>query len=911
MRKIKALVFTGVLLMLGLVFGQAIMGTGPARASTSQEPEIFRLANGLKVVVLQDHRFPLVSLRLYVHAGSTYETPKEAGISHLLEHMVFKGTQKRPQGGLAEAIEKIGGYINAATSFDYTVYLADLPSEHWRVGLDVLEDMAFHPTLDENELQSEKKVVISELKRGEDDPGSLLFKQLHTTSLRGTPYGHPIIGYEDVINSITRQDIVNYISRHYQPQSSMLLICGDVDPQAVRQEVEALYGPLQNSRLVFPPEEMDLAALPAAGPDIAVTAGPWNKVYLGLAFPSVAQMDARSVHLDILAELLGHGKTSYLYRKYKYELQLVDSISLSSYSFERLGLVYLNVALDADKLEPFWREFVRDLKNIGELEFSQQELDRVKLSIEDIMFRSKETLSGLASKLGYFEFFDNGSRGEKNYLYNLRKAGLQDLRGELADIIRPERLTLRILAPESALAAPPAAAPGTGSAAPAPAGGTTPDVFTAEGLYAILQQEWPELSERAEAATPPASEAAAEMEIVDLGPGRKLILIPDSTLPYISASLMFTGSDSMLSADEQGLSALTAAMLGKGAGTMSATQYEDYLADRAAALGITAGRQSFSFNLSFQERFSAEMFDLLRLVITQPAFQEEELVRARANQLAAIRAAEDQPLNLGFRKLMPYLYGKHPYGYLSLGSEDSVKKFSRAQIVNFWNRQQAEPWVLAVCGTFDREAILAQAQALPVPATASRALDAPGWTDQTELSIKMPGRQQAHLMLVYPTVPLGHPDAAALDLLQSILAGQSGLLFGELRDKQGLGYTVTAIPWTSQKSGMLIFYIGTEPAKLEQARTSFRQVIAELRATPLPMEELDRGKNAMQGEYYRAHQSLGSRSSEAATFSILGLPLDTATRQIADAATVTPEQLRDIAAKYLLPELCREVVIEP
>jgi zinc protease len=137
------------------------------------------------------------------------------------------------------------------------------------------------------------------------------------------------------------------------------------------------------------------------------------------------------------------------------------------------------------------------------------------------------------------------------------------------------------------------------------------------------------------------------------------------------------------------------------------------------------------------------------------------------------------------------------------------------------------------------------------------------------------------------------------------------LLFGELRDKQGLGYSVTAIPWVSQKSGMLIFYIGTEPVKLEQARASFRKMIADLRENPLPVEELDRGKNAMQGEYYRTHQSLGARSSEAATFSVLGLPLDTATRQITDAATVTPEHLRDIAAKYLAPELCREVVIEP
>ena len=187
---------TGVLMATVLCVG----GTRTVQAAdiapellSGKQEQVVRLSNGLSVLVLKDTRFPLVSTRLYVGAGSTYERPEEAGISHVLEHMVFKGTTTRPKNAISQEVEAAGGYLNAATSYDYTVYITDMPDRHWKLGMDVVRDMAFNPTLDPAELESEKDVIVAELKRGEDDPGSRLFKNLLSRALQGTAYEHPVL----------------------------------------------------------------------------------------------------------------------------------------------------------------------------------------------------------------------------------------------------------------------------------------------------------------------------------------------------------------------------------------------------------------------------------------------------------------------------------------------------------------------------------------------------------------------------------------------------------------------------------------------------------------------------------------------------------------------------------------------
>lgn len=926
------------LLTLFLLLGALTMPTAATAATpTAPAPQLTRLSNGLTVLIQQDERFPLASLRLYVHAGSTYETPREAGISHVLEHMVFKGTESRPKGAVARDVERAGGYLNAATSFDYTMYLTDMPAAQWKLGMDVLKDMAFHPTLDSAELESEKEVILAELQRGEDSPDNRLFQHMQALTLNGTPYASPIIGLRETIRSFTADDIRDYIRRHYQPQSMLLAVVGNVNPAEALAEAQRLFGDLKNDATVTPPAPIDAekllaqpltlaeggksdggkaaapvaakseksakpaqtekAAKPASGtvaaapvipaPTVKIEPGPWNKVYLGISFPAPGFGDAQSPQLDVLAQLLGGDRTSLLYRTYKYEKQLVDSISVSNYSFERVGMLNIMAELDADKLDAFWTALTADLSSLSASRFTAEDIERAKLNLEDDMFRAKETLPGLASKLGYFQFF-TGMQGETNYLrglHDVTPATLQDL---ITRWLRPERLSVVALTPETS---------------------QTPD------LAATLAKAWPA---PAHAGSDAASAAVADKtEVIDLGKGRTLILMPDATLPYTAVDMVFSGGNALLPEGKQGLASLAASALLKGtlptpqsagakaagiADGLDAPSMETYQSDRAASLGAAAGRQTFSLSLRQPSRFNDDMFALLGQVLTAPAFADAEVARERVNQVAAIKAREDQPMGLAFRHLTPFLFPGHTYGYYHLGMPETVQKFGVTDVRGFWTQQVRQPWVMAVCGQYDREAIIRHAKELPAPDARPASLSAPNWNKDKGLDLHLPGRNQAHLMLVFPTAPLKSDDTPGLELMQAILSGQSGLLFRDLRDEQGLGYTVTAMNWQSEKAGFMIFYIGTEPGKLDQATQGFKDVIARLHADTLPDDELRRGKNQLEGDYYREHQRLGSRSSEAAVLTSQGYPLAFNKQVVDKAAKLDAEALRALARKYLKVE---------
>lgn len=880
------------LCMCSLLFAFPAVASEPAPQPDGTDVTVTRLPNGLTVLVKPDNRFPLVSLRLYVHAGSAYERPEEAGISHMLEHMVFKGTDRRPTGQVAADVEQTGGYLNAATSFDYTVYLTDMTRDHWRMGLDVLKDMAFHPTLDPAELESEKDVVVAELKRGEDNPGQRLFRMTQAAALAGTPYAAPIIGYEETVRALTSDTIRAYIERLYQPQSMLLVISGDVSPEEAVAEAMQQFGGLTNRQPVTPPDTRQRPL--ARGFTATVEQGPWNKVHLSLSLPVPGLKDLRSSQLDVLAQILGGDASSRFHRLFKYEKRLVDSISVSNYSFERLGLFLVQATLDADKLPVFWESLTAELALLPETTFSEEELNRARLNLEDDLFRSKETLSGLASKLGYFALFSDGEQGEANYLQAVRDTDQRVLLDLVGTYIRPEALTLAVLMP-------------TGTASPAKAPSWE------DWLGKTLAAAWPDAAGKAsaKASAPTGPGKAGQAEVIDLGQGRTLVLTPDTTLPYNAVNLVFTGGDALLSPKNQGLASFTASLLTKGTTSLNATALEDFLSDRAASFGASSGRQTFSFTLNAPARFTNDLFVLLRDTLKSPALLDQEAERVRDNQVAAITMREDQPTGLAFRRMFPFFFSNHPYGFLQLGEKERVAQFSARDAREFWKTQSRQPWVLSVCGDFDREAILAAAKSLPAPTQKAVQPAVPAWGNERDLQLHLPGRNQAHLFMVFPTVGYGDKDEPGLDLLQNILAGQSGLLFRDLRDKQGLGYTVTAFPWKTEKAGALIFYIGTEPDKMEQAEQGFRSVIAALQSELLPAQELERGKNQMEGDYYRDHQSLASRSAESAILTVLGRPLDAARKLVEEARNVDAETLRALTRTYLDPDKAYMITVQP
>lgn len=877
-----------LILLLGILLlpqlAAAAPQAAPANPSTSgNDTMLVRLKNGLTVYIIRDSRFPLVCTRLFVGTGSANETAEQAGISHVLEHMVFKGTEKRPKGQVARDVESLGGYLNAATSFDKTWFITDMPAKHWKTGMDVVKDMAFHPSLDPAELEAEKDVIVSELKGGDDTPTRRLFEDLQVAGLAHTVYGRPIIGFEKTIRAVTADDLRAYIRTWYQPQNMMLLVAGDIDPKAVLAHAEELFGDLKNDTILPEPAPVQLEGA-AGGPRVEVTYGPWNKVYLGIALPAPALGDQRSIDLDVLAYALGGDGTSQFYRKYRYEKQLVDSISVGNMSLNRAGLFYMVAQLDADKVEPFWQEFTRDLAALDAGKITPDVIERARFNYEDGMDRASETLDGLTSWKATVQFELGGPQGEANVRHALAAVDSARLRQAQDLWLRSDQVRVRVLAPEKA---------------------KLPD------LDAILQRNWPAPAvERQKAAA--AAEKVGKREIVDLGQGRTVILQPDRTIPYVSLEILRPGGNALLKPADQGLAQLTAATLTDGCGTRDLDAMERFVAERAASLSASAGVQSFTVSLTGPARFNADYFALLGDLLHKPTFAEKDVRRQADTLKAALVRRQDNPMSFMGSKINGFLFpGGQPYGFDGLGTAENQDRFGPGDVQAFWKQQNAQPWILSVAGDFDREKVLAFARSLPVPTAPAVDVPQPTWGADKRLPLSLPGRQQAHLLLAFHAVPLDHPDAPALMLLESVLSGQSGLLFNKLRDEQGLGYTVTAFYRSLPEAGFMAFYIGTTPRNLDVARQGFSGIIKDLKTDLLPAELLAKGLNRMEGSYYRGRQSLGARADEAASERLLGQPQDFQKRLLEKAAKVTPEQLREVARKYLLVDKMYEVTLLP
>lgn len=203
----------------------------------------------------------------------------------------------------------------------------------------------------------------------------------------------------------------------------LLLVAGDIDPQAVMQHAQELFGGMANSRDFAAPAAIDLRNAPG-GPRVEVVRGPWNKIYLGVAFPAPALRDLRSVDLDVLSYLLGGDGTSMLTRKYEYEKQLVDGLNVGNMSLDRAGMFYVTANMAPEKLDAFWQGLTADLAKLKAADFKPEALKRARFNLEDSMDRSAETLNGLASWLGSVQFELGGEQAEQNLRFTQRNVSL-------------------------------------------------------------------------------------------------------------------------------------------------------------------------------------------------------------------------------------------------------------------------------------------------------------------------------------------------------------------------------------------------------------------------------------------------------------------------------------------------------
>lgn len=368
------------------------------------------LPNGLTVLVKEVYPASVVSLSVWSRVGSLDETDDRAGLSHFLEHMLFKGTPRRPVGRIAQEVHGLGGYLNGFTSYDCTCYWIVLPSRCFAQALDIEADAILNPLLDTDEIAKEARVIVEELKMYEDRPEAFCYQQLMATAFTAHRYRRPIIGFEDVVLGTTADDLLAHYQRFYRPNNLCVTVVGDVDAAHAVAQIENALGHLepgavQRDTAAAEPPQRELRARHLEGDIVS------GHLQMGFHIPTVH--DEATLACDVLASIIGDGRSSRLYRRLRERDAVVSGVGASVFAEKDPGLLVIEAALPEARFDEVYDAVHEEIARVANDGVESSELQKAKNMVEASHVYSQETVEGLGRKLGYHEMLGDHLLAER------------------------------------------------------------------------------------------------------------------------------------------------------------------------------------------------------------------------------------------------------------------------------------------------------------------------------------------------------------------------------------------------------------------------------------------------------------------------------------------------------------------
>ncbi|MGE5604881.1 MAG: M16 family metallopeptidase, partial [Bacteroidota bacterium] len=338
------------------------------------------LENGLTLIVKETHTAPITAIDVYVGAGSKNEPPELSGISHFLEHMLFKGTPSRPVGQIAKEIEGVGGYLGGSTTLDKTHYYIVVPSEYTDLALEVEADVLKNSSFDPVEIDKERKVILEEWRLKQDQPQSILYWHFYRAIFAGTPYANDVLGTAETLNRIKRDYLLDYFHTYYQPENIVITITGDVDTIEVTNRVSELFKDF-NSQKPFPFQTSVVMPKLKRVKRIALRK-PVDQQYLLVGFPLPKLTIEESAAFTLLDLILGNGRSSRFYQELRETKKLVSSIGTWFDTYEEIGMFVISAQTTNQPLSLVEKEIKSVISRLLETGVSNEELKRAKAILE-------------------------------------------------------------------------------------------------------------------------------------------------------------------------------------------------------------------------------------------------------------------------------------------------------------------------------------------------------------------------------------------------------------------------------------------------------------------------------------------------------------------------------------------------
>ncbi|MGE5085617.1 MAG: M16 family metallopeptidase [Bacillota bacterium] len=853
----------------------------------------FQLKNGLKVLLLESHKSPVLSVQMWVKTGSADEKKGEEGISHFIEHLVFKGTERYKVGEIAATVEGSGGELNAYTSFDQTVFYVTISKQFSDVAMDVISQMMGFPTFDESEIDNEREVVIEEIKRGQDSPGRRSSQLLFSNIFRKHPYGLPVIGYEKIIRKVSAKKIKEYFQSRYVPSNMFLVIAGDFESKEMKKKVEEMFGgfePYKLRRVVHVKEPAQKSIrIKVEQAKFENTTG-----YLSWRIPNVKHKDIAA--LEVLSAILGQGDSSRLMQTLRIREPLTNSVGSFSYSMPDDGMFAVSFNLEKENLEKALAALTPELVRMIEEPPTPAEMQKAITNFASHEVYSMETVDNIARKAGGDEFYYNDHEYYKKYMKQVYSLKPEDIQKAAKKYFKADTFSLSLM--------------------------TNMDKKVAENALKAFARNLKKALSAAKAKknkpvkfvpkkftiNTSAVKHSPETQRIALKSGATLLIREQKDTPYVAMKAAFLGGVRTEDGTTGGLTEQFSRNWLSGSKKFTEEEINLRVDELAAGLGAFGGRNSVGLSMDYLSPFEDKMLEIYCDSLLNPQFSDTILEREKFIQKNQVKSRNDNPSQICVMNFMSEIFKNHPYSRDLLGNEETINAITSSSLKEYYSKViHAKNATFCVVGDVDTakwvkmlEEVTSQMQ--------------PGHRIENSFPItpvKKPQhifhelkKEQSHIIVGYQGLTLKSPERFTLEVIQSILSGQGGRLFLELRDKNSLAYSVSPMHMEGIEGGYFGGYIGCSPEKAQKSIQMLKEEFKKLADTKVGEEELTRAQRYLIGRHDIELQRKSTICNAILFDDIYGLDyrdsLDVADKYFA----ITPEDIQNLAQKiFSQPEV--------
>ncbi len=822
-----------------LMLAMAAVAAGATQAAAEEAPRLRRdvLENGAVVIVKEDHNMPVVTLQAWFPVGSTTEGENLGqGLSHFVEHMIFKGTEKQAPGDFARQVKAGGGDLNAYTHFERTVFHCVVRSEHFDRMLASFSDVIMNSKMDPEEARKEQQVIVNELKMYEDEPNRLIQYAYNETAWRVHPARHPIGGYVPQFLQLKPEDVGRYFRRWYAPNNMIFVCVGDVDGAAASSAIAKAFAAWE--RKAIPP-----IVLPVEPPQTATrrerrsypVKGVSSGSRLKIGWPSASVYEDDAPALDMAALVLGHGESSRLSRKLKNEKKLVQSIYASSDTPAYRGHFSIGASLDATQLDAAEAAILEEVRTLQETLVTEEELKRILAAVLTWNVIGHQDVMSEADAIGQGEMYHGDPEHDKVEIAKLKAVTPADIQRVAKKYLVPERMTVASVVPREA----------------------------------------------GERETPAGASAKAEfephVEEFTLDNGMRVVVRRNPAAPAFAFTMSFMAGSRLEDASKPGTANLAGEMLLRGTKSRSAMQLAEEISATGGTLKVQGGRNTLLVNAEMLTENFDKALELAADLLMNPAFAPAELDNVKRFAKFQLERQLRDATGATSMRFHKALYGDHPYGRIPLGTLESIAAIT-VDDVRAFHASFVHPGncVVAFVGDLDaatvraglekRFAGFAKSEA-KLPEVKAPALVGKGSADDVTDATKNMGVA----IIGYQTVSMHEEDRWPLQVLEKVMGGMGGRVWDAVREKRNLAYNVWASNVTMFERGYFQFGVMAQGENLDPAMKAVQDEIRRVCEEPVTAEELERAKNGVIGEMLIDLQKNSAQSQQLALDTLYGL----------------------------------------